>query len=103
MARDVLLSGRVLDIDTAERVGLVQRRAVDALSAAQELAEEIADLAPLSAAGHKRALNLIAEGQLTSAIRAELDELAESAFASEDRQEGLAAFGEKRAARFHGR
>ena len=103
MARDVLLSGRVLDIDTAERVGLVQRRAVDALSAAEELAEEIADLAPLSAAGHKRALNLIAEGQLTSAMRAELDELAESAFASEDLQEGLAAFDEKRAARFYGR
>jgi enoyl-CoA hydratase/carnithine racemase len=103
MARDVLLSGRVLDIDTAARVGLVQRRAVDALSAAQEFAQELAELAPLSAAGHKRALNLIAERQLTPAIRGELDELAAGAFASEDLQEGLAAFGEKRAARFNGR
>ena len=73
------------------------------MSAAHEFAEEIAELAPLSAAGHKRALNLIADRQLTPAIRTELDELAASAFASEDLEEGLAAFGEKRPARFHGR
>jgi enoyl-CoA hydratase len=104
MARDLLLTGRVLDVDSAERVGLVQRRAVDAVAAAQELAGELAELAPLSAAGHKRALNLVAgEGQMTPAIRAELDELAAAAFASEDVQEGLTAFGEKRKATFHGR
>ena len=104
MARDVLLTGRVLDVGVAERVGLVQRRGPDALAAAEELANELAELAPLSAAGHKRALNLIAdEMQISPAIRAELDELAAGAFASEDLQEGLTAFGEKRKARFHGR
>lgn len=103
-ARDVLLSGRVLDVDAAEQVGLVQRRAVDALSAAEELASELAGLAPLSAAGHKRALNLIAdEVQITPSVRSELDELAAAAFASEDLQEGLTAFGEKRKAGFRGR
>src|SRR6476646_6185750 len=41
MARDVLLTARVLDADEAAAVGLVQRRADDALAAAQGLAEEI--------------------------------------------------------------
>ncbi|HWW53439.1 MAG TPA: enoyl-CoA hydratase-related protein [Acidimicrobiales bacterium] len=104
MARDVLLTGRVLDVDAAERAGLVQRRGADALAAAEELGKELAELAPLSAAGHKRALNLIAdEVQITPAIRGELDELAAAAFASEDLQEGLTAFSEKRKATFQGR
>jgi enoyl-CoA hydratase len=103
MARDVLLTGRVLDVDVAERVGLVQRQATDALSGARELAHALADLAPLSAAGHKRALNLIADDAgLTPAARAELDQLATAAFASDDLQDGLAAFGEKRTPRFSG-
>jgi len=104
MARDVLLTGRVLDVDAAERVGLVQRRAVDALTTARELAGELAELAPLSAAGHKRALNLVTdERQITPEARAEVAGLEAAAFASADLQEGLAAFEEKRLPRFEGR
>jgi len=103
-ARDILLTGRVLDVDAAERVGLVQRRAVDALTTARELAGDLAELAPLSAAGHKRALNLVTdERHITPEARVEGARLEAAAFASADLQEGLAAFEEKRQPRFEGR
>jgi len=103
MARDLLLTARVLDVDDAELAGLVQRRAGDAFRASRALALELASLAPLSVSGHKRALNLIgATSGLTPDVRAELQELEAGAFASADLQEGLAAFAEKRPARFSG-
>jgi enoyl-CoA hydratase/carnithine racemase len=102
-ARDVLLTARVLDLEDATRVGLVQRVADDALSAARGLAHGIAALAPLTIAGHKRALNLVAEAHALSLdLRAEVKQLENDAFASADLQEGLAAFAEKRDPRFEG-
>jgi enoyl-CoA hydratase/carnithine racemase len=103
VARDILLTSRSLEIDEAERVGLVQRRADDTLTAARSLADEIASLAPLSISGHKRALNLIAAARaLPATSRQQLSGLESQAFASDDLQEGLAAFTEKRPPRFRG-
>ena len=103
-ARDVLLTARLLDVDEAERVGLVQRRALDAVSEAKDLAQEIAALAPLSVRGHKRALGLVStSGKLSDADRALINEIEAGAFESDDLQEGLAAFGEKRSPNFKGR
>jgi enoyl-CoA hydratase len=103
-ARDVLLTARVLTVDEAEPLGLVQRRADDALGAARALAAELAAFAPLSASGHKRALNLVAAAvALSPDATAELTRLEGAAFESDDLKEGLAAFAEKRPPRFEGR
>jgi enoyl-CoA hydratase len=101
MARDVLFTARTLDVDEAEQVGLVQRRADDVLGAAKALAADIATLAPLSIAGHKRALNLVA-CELPAQSRQEIEALEAAAFQSADLQEGLAAFAEKRRPQFQG-
>ncbi len=103
-ARDLLLTARVLNLDDAQQVGLVQRVADDAVEAAHGLASEIAELAPLAIAGHKRALNLVAAASgLSPETKAEIEGLEAGAFASADLQEGLAGFAEKRSPRFEGR
>jgi enoyl-CoA hydratase len=103
-ARDLLLTARTLDVDVAERVGLVQRRADAPLESARELARELATLAPLSLSGHKRSLNLVAGARaLGTTARQELAGLEARAFSSDDLQEGLAAFAEKRPPHFEGR
>ncbi|MBM3673634.1 MAG: enoyl-CoA hydratase [Actinobacteria bacterium] len=102
-ARDLLMTGRALTIDDADRLGIVHRRGRDARVVGLSLAEELAGLAPLTVQGHKRALNLVmAQGALGDAALAEVGALEAAAFASDDLQEGLAAFAEKRPPVFGG-
>lgn len=103
-ARDFLLAGRTVDGQEAVTLGLVQRLADDPLTAARDLATEIAALAPLTVQGHKRALNLVAAAAaLGPEARSEIDALERAAFGSHDLEEGMAAFAEKRPPRFEGR
>ena len=103
-AQDLLLTARVLSSEEADAVGLVQRLGEDPVALAEALAADVAALAPLSASGHKVMLNRIARaGALTREDRAELAVLEGAAFESDDLQEGLAAFSEKRPPQFFGR
>jgi enoyl-CoA hydratase len=103
LARDLLLTARVLDADEAEEAGLVQRRAEDAVTEAMALAAEVALLAPISAMAHKAMLAAVAtRGALSPTDRARLADHEDSAFTSRDLQEGLAAFAERRPPNFAG-
>lgn len=103
-AADILLSARPLSAAEAHHIGLVNRVvAADALEeTTRAYALAMADGAPLTLAAHKRAIQEV----LRPAAARDLDavrELARRCFDSADYQEGVAAFLEKRPARFQGR
>jgi enoyl-CoA hydratase/carnithine racemase len=104
--RELFLLGQHIDAATALQWGLVTRVAAEAdLDAlALELAVELAGNAPLSQAGNKRVIGalLAAEGELDDEVEQELIELRRASFASQDMQEGMRAFAERRAPRWTG-
>ena len=105
--RELFLLGRHIDAATALQWGLVTRVAPEAeLEAlALELATELAGNAPLSQTGNKRVIEalLAAEGTLGDDVEQELIELRRASFASQDMQEGMRAFAERRPPRWQGK
>jgi enoyl-CoA hydratase/carnithine racemase len=105
--RELFLLGRNIDARTALGWGLVNEVVIgtDVEETALSWAAEMAANAPLSVQGNKRVIRelLLAEGALDPDIERELIALREACFASEDMQEGVRAFGEKRPARWKGR
>ena len=68
------------------------------------MAARIAANAPLSTKGNKQAIaTILANPVLSPEQEAELVELRESCFSSDDLLEGITAFGEKRKPRWSGR
>ncbi len=103
-AAELLFTGRLIAADEAAAIGLVSRVVSheELLTTATALARQIAANPPLAVqhlkAGLRRALdpNWLELGAWVSASLAEL-------FATDDHKEGVAAFLEKRSARFQGR
>jgi enoyl-CoA hydratase/carnithine racemase len=105
--RELFLLGRTVDAHTALGWGLVNAVVPDHRLAdtALDMASELAANAPLSIAGNKRVIRelLGADGVLDPAVERELVALRRASFASEDLQEGVRAFAEKRPPNWKGR
>jgi enoyl-CoA hydratase len=104
-ARRHLLTGDPLDAETAFRLGMITDLVdtpEEALPAAREIAGRIAGLAPLAVQGTKQALNRISQQRAGEVVDLSLA-YEEQTLASEDLLEGIAAFRERRPARFTGR
>ena len=104
-ARELVLTGEPIASELAERIGLVNRVFDDEgalLEAALAAGQTIAKKGPLAVARAKRVLLEGQDADVRLAHALEQQAFAAS-FASQDRDEGLAAFVEKRPPRFRGR
>jgi enoyl-CoA hydratase len=100
-AMELILTGRTMGAEEAERAGLVARviPAPDLLNEAMMTASTIADKSLPVAYAAKEAVNLAYESTLAEGVRFERRAIY-STFALDDQKEGMAAFSEKRAAKF---
>ena len=103
-ARELILTGRVLDAAEAERIGLVNRvvPAGEARQAAHAIGEEIALLGPLAVREAKRLLDTALDVELADGLAAEI-EASVRIFATDDLIEGAGAFLAKRNPTYTGR
>ena len=103
-AMDMCLTGRMMDVGEAERVGLVSRvvPADELRDTAVSVARQIAGLSRPSVLMAKEAVNRAFETTLAEGVRFER-RLFHSTFATEDQKEGMAAFAEKRSPAFRNR
>lgn len=103
-AMDLVLTGRNMDAEEAERAGLVSRivPAAELLDTAAEVAETIASMSLPVAMIAKEAVNRSFETTLAEGLRFER-RVFHSLFAIEDQKEGMSAFVEKRPAKFTNR
>jgi enoyl-CoA hydratase/carnithine racemase len=102
-ALDLLLRGRLIGADEAERIGLITTAAEpeDLDRAAQGLAAELAALPPLAVREIKRCVDLGLDGPLSAGFALEERGNLELA-ATADAREGVAAFTERRLPQFKG-
>jgi len=100
----LVLTGELIDATEAERIGLVDEVVEDGALAARslEVAHAIAAHSPVALSLAKAAIRASFEAPLAAGLQYER-ELFITAFASDDRVEGVRAFLEKRAPRFAGR
>ena len=103
-AKELILTGRVLDAAEAERIGLVNRvvPAGEALVAARALGAEIGTHGPLAVREVKRLVEASHDLDLDAGQAAEL-EASVRIFATDDMVEGANAFLAKRQPTYHGR
>jgi enoyl-CoA hydratase len=103
-ARELVLSGRPLGAEEAERAGLVTRLVdpAELAAEAEKLAAELAPRPPLALARAKVAMRAAETSDARTAARVEIEAFA-GLFATEDTREGLQAFLARRPPVFRGR
>jgi enoyl-CoA hydratase/carnithine racemase len=103
-ARELVLTGDVIDTAEALRLGLVSRvvPAPDLLPTARDIAGRIARNGPVAVRQAKRALNVARETGFWAGFAYVL-EAYQATIPTEDRAEALRAFAEKRPPRYQGR
>ncbi|MBX7170433.1 MAG: enoyl-CoA hydratase/isomerase family protein [Pyrinomonadaceae bacterium] len=101
---EMILTGDMIDAHTAFNLGLVNHvYPVDELEAkTMELANKIAEKSPIALQMAKEAVKLAAKSNLDEGLRREVDLFA-ICFSSQDKEEGVAAFLEKRKPVFTGK
>lgn len=103
-AMEMVLTGDMIDAETAHKFGLVNHvYPADQLEAeTMRLAEKIAEKAPIALQLSKEAVKFASRSNLDEGLRREVDLFA-ICFSTEDKKEGVAAFLEKRKPDFKGR
>ena len=102
-AKDLILTGRVVDAEEALRIGLVNGvfEPAELLEKTLEVARTIASKGPLAISAAKAAINHALQGDHVENLEAEADAFGEL-FSSADAKEGMTAFVEKRDPGFTG-
>jgi enoyl-CoA hydratase len=103
-AMEMILTGDMFDAATAERIGLVNHvyPAAELEAKTMELANKIAEKAPIALQLSKEAVKFASRSNLDEGLRREVDLFA-ICFSTEDKKEGVTAFLEKRKPVFKGR
>jgi enoyl-CoA hydratase len=103
MAMEMILNNRTLTAEEALKVGLINHiyNSEDYLNLTINLAQEIAERAPLAIKAAKQAINLAFETNLATGLDNERD-LFYGLFSSDDQKEGMKAFLEKREPQWKG-
>jgi enoyl-CoA hydratase len=101
---EIMLTGDIIDADTALKFGLVNHvyPAAELEAKTMELANKVAEKAPIALQLAKEAVKFASRSNLDEGLRREVDLFA-LCFATEDKQEGVSAFLEKRKPVFKGK
>ena len=104
LARELIYTGDMIDAETAQRYGLVNRvvPAAECLDEAKTLARTLAGKPPVAIRQAKAAINAGSDMDLQNGCRFETEAFALS-FSTADKAEGMSAFLEKRTPKFTGK
>jgi enoyl-CoA hydratase len=104
VAKDLILTGRIVDAEEALRIGLVSAlyEPGELMERVSETARALAAKGPVALAAAKAAVNHALQGDHVENLVAEAERFGEL-FATEDQKEGMTAFVEKREPRYRGR